>query len=256
MKNLSAVAVVLILVCTQLAAQSGRPKLFDFRQAARNNPPRITAAMSRRVLSTVFPKYLNDEAKCKADVDSSGSEDYLAAMRKAGQIVPSIFDMATGSFTAAGQDQIAYVISVGECNASHADNFGSKRLAIFAGNKLVLDLDVNFKSGILKKTDLNLDGVDELLLLGGDMHQGILIETAALYEVQGGKLVVLQDFEQAFEDSCASLISGSGIEASVIFLGPAKRGQMPAFEVENYRARCGRTKQWRLISKGVNRFEN
>jgi hypothetical protein len=177
-------------------------------------------------------------------------------MRKAGQIVPSIFDMATGSFTAAGQDQVAYLISVGECNASHADNFGSKRLAIFAGNKLVLDLDVNFKSGILKKTDLNLDGVDELLLLGGDMHQGILIETAALYEVRGGKLVVLQDFEKVFEDSCASLISGSGVEASVIFLGPAKRGEMPAFEVENYRSRCGRTKQWRLISKGINRFDS
>ena len=87
------------------------------------------------------------------------------------------------------------------------------------------------------------------------MHQGILIETAALYEVQGGKLVVLQDFEKVFEDTCASL-SGSGIEASVIYLGPAGSGQMPAFEVENYRARCGRTKQWKLISKGINRFEN
>ena len=256
MKNLTAVAVVLILVCTQLAAQSGRQKLFDFRQATRNNPPRTTAALSRKILSTVFPKYLNDEAKCKEDVDTSGSEDYLAAMRRAGQIVPSILDVATGSFTAAGQNQLAYLISVGECNASHADNFGSKRVAVFAGNKLVLDLDVNFKSGILKKTDLNLNGVDELLLLGGDMHQGILIETAALAEVQGGKLVVLQDFEKAFEDSCASLISGSGIEASVVFVGPARSGQMPAFEVENYRSRCGRTKRWRLISKGINRFEN
>lgn len=255
MKDLTAIAVFLVLVCTQIAAQS-RQKLFDFRQAARNNPPRITAAMSRKVLSAVFPKYLNDEAECKEDVDTSGSEDYLAAMRKAGQIVPSILDVATGSFTAAGQNQIAYLISVGECHASHADNFGSKRLAIFAGNKLVLDLDLNFKSGILKKTDLNLNGVDELLMLGGDMHQGILVETAALSELQGGKLVVLQDFEKVFEDSCASLISGSGIEASVVFVEPARSGQMPAFEVENYRSRCGRTKRWRLISKGINRFEN
>ena len=116
-------------------------------------------------MSTVFPKYLNAESKCK-DVDTTGSEDYLAAMRKAGQIVPSILDMATGSFTASGQVETAYVISAGECNASHADNFGSKRLAIFSGNKLVLDVDANFKSSILKKTDLNPNGVDELLMLG------------------------------------------------------------------------------------------
>ena len=252
MKTLIAVAVVSIVVCTPIVAQSNRPKLFDFRLATRNNPPRTTRAIERKVLSTVFPRYLNDERNCKEDVDTPG--EYLAAMRKAGQIVPSILDAATGSFTAPGQDQVAYVISVGECNASHADNFGSKRLAIFAGNKLVLDTDVNFKSGILRKTDLNLNGVDELLMFGGDMHQGILIETAALYELQGMKLVVLQDFQKVYEDSCASLITGSGIEASVIFLPTARSGQMPAFEVENHRSRCGKTKRWRLTSKGINPF--
>lgn len=253
MNKLIAAAVVSIVACSQIGAQSGGQKLFDFRLPGRNNPPRITAAASRKVLSTIFRKYLTDESKCK-DVDTTGSEDYLAAMRKAGQIVPSIQDLATGSFTAAGQVQTAYVIFVGECNASHADNFGSKRLAIFSGNKLVLDVDANFKSGILKKTDLNLNGVDELLMRGGDMNQGILVETAALHEVQGMKLAVLQDFQKVYEDSCASLISGSAIEASVIFVRPARNGQMPLFEVENYRTRCGSTKRWRLASKGINPF--
>lgn len=252
MKTLIAVAVISIMLCTQIVAQSSKPKLFDFRLATRNNPPRTTTAVDRRVLSAVFPKYLNDERNCKEEVDTTG--EYLAAMRKAGQIVPSILDMAKGSFTAAGQEETAYLISVGECNASHADNFGSKRLAIFAGNKLVLDIDANFKSGILKKTDLNLNGVDELLMFGGDMHQGIVIETAALYELQAMKLVVMQDFQKVYEDSCASLITGSAIEASVIFLSTAKSGQMPTFQVENYRSRCGKTKRWRLMSKGINPF--
>ena len=254
MKTMISVALVSIAVCLQVAAQTNREKLFDFKLVTRNNPPSTTAAASKRVLSSVFAKYLSDARFCKEDVDRSGAEDYLAAMRKAGQIVPAILDWVTGSFTAAGQEQIAFIISVGECNASHADNFGSKRLAIFAGNKLVLDVDAEFKSAILKKTDLDGNGVNELLLMGGDMNQGILVETAALYEVRGKKLVNIKDFQKVFEDSCASLIRGSGVEASVIFLAPGRRGQMPALQVENYRTGCGRTKRWRLMSKGVMPF--
>ncbi len=46
--------------------------------------------------------------------DASSGTDPLKAARDAGQIVPSIADMATGSFTAAGRQEIAYVISVSE----------------------------------------------------------------------------------------------------------------------------------------------
>ena len=129
------VSIILISLCAsiQVVAQSNRTTLFDFRKPTRNNPPRITAATSKKVLDAVFRTYLSDPRYCKADVETSGAEDYLAAMRKAGQIVPSIIDLATGSFTTAGENQIAYVISVGECDASHADNFGSKRLAVFSG---------------------------------------------------------------------------------------------------------------------------
>ncbi|MDQ3472161.1 MAG: hypothetical protein M3447_00340 [Acidobacteriota bacterium] len=254
MKTLLSIALISLCACIQVTGQSNRETLFDFRTQTRNNPPRITAATSKKVLDAVFRKYLSDARFCREDVEMVGAEDYLGTMRQIGQIVPSIMDLATGSFTAAGENQIAYVVSVGECNASHADNFGSKRLAIFSGNKLVLNVDLDFKSGILKKTDVDANGIDELLLLGGDMNQGILIETAALVEVRNRKLAVVQDFQKVFEDSCASLIRGSGIEASVIFLGPARSGQMPAFQVENYRSGCGRTKRWRLMSKGIMSF--
>ena len=254
MKTLVSIVLLSLCACLQVAAQSNRTTLFDFRTQTRNNPPRITAAISKKVLDAVFPKYLSEARFCRDDVEMVGAEDYLGAMRQIGQIVPSIIDLATGSFTAAGENQIAYVISVGECDASHADNFGSKRLAVFSGNKLVLNEDLNFKSGILKKTDLDANGINELLLLGGDMHQGILVETAALVEVRDRKLAVVQDFQKVFEDSCASLIRGSGVEASIIFLPPAKSGLMPEFEVENYRSGCGRTKRWRLMSKGIMPF--
>jgi hypothetical protein len=254
MKTLAAIALISICACIQVAAQSQRATLFDFRTQTRNNPPRITAAKSKQVFGAVFPKYLTDARYCKEGVETSGAEDYLAAMRRAGQVVPAILDLASGSFTAPGENQIAYVIFVGECNASHADNFGSKRLAVFSGNKLVLNEDLDFKSGILKKTDLDANGIDELLLLGGDMNQGILIEISALVTVRNRKVVVLQDFKKVFEDSCASLAPGSERQASVIFLSPARSGQMPGFDVENYRSGCGRTRRWRFMSKGAMEF--
>jgi hypothetical protein len=254
MNTLISIVLVSIVASLQVVAQANRPKLFDFREEGRNNPPRITSAQSKKVLSALFPKYLTDARFCKEDVKLSGNEDYLAAMRRAGQIVPAIFDLAIGSFTAPRQDQVAYIISVGECNASHADNFGSKRLAIFAGDRLLLNVDVEFMSGILKKTDLDSNGVDELLLFGGDMNQGIIIEMAALYEVRGRKLVAIQDFKKVYENSCATLGRGSRIDASVIFLGPARLGQMPSLLIENYRAGCGRTKRWRFMSKGIMEF--
>lgn len=251
MKNFIVAVLISIFVCTSVAAQANRTKLFDFRLETRNNPPRITAATSRRVLNAVFPKYLSDSRYCKEDVDTAGAEDYLAAMRKAGQIVPAIFDTVTGSFTAAGQEQVAYLISVGECNASHADNFGSKRLAIFSGNRLVMNADAEFMSSILKKTDLDVNGMDELLMSTSDMHQGILEEVAALFAVRGRGLAKIKDFAHVYHDSCASLIRGSRIKASVIFLGPVQSGHLPNFQVENYRSRCGRTKQWKFMSRGI-----
>ena len=121
----------------QTTAPPKKPRqvLFDFRVQRPVDPPRIPAATEANVLSKVFRKYLTDESKCEANFDSS-----------AGQIVPSIIDVSSGSFTAPGKAETAYVISVSECNASHADNFGTDRVAIFAGQQLVADLDVDFRA--------------------------------------------------------------------------------------------------------------
>jgi hypothetical protein len=169
------------------------------------------------VIAKVFRRYLTDESKCNPDFDASGATDALKAARNAGQIVPSILDSATGSFTSPGQSQTLYVIAVSECNASHADNFGTKRVAIFSGQQLVADMDADFRSGIVKKTDLNGDGIDELLMTTGDMNQGNLIEIASLVDFPRGRLHLVQDFGTVVDDSCASELQGSASKASVLF---------------------------------------
>jgi hypothetical protein len=232
------------------AVQKDRQILFDFR-VERNTPaPKITKATERSVLSKVFRRYLSDASKCNPQFDASNGSDPLAAARKAGEIVPLIADMATGSFTAAGQSQTLYVISVSECNASHADNFGTKRVAIFSGQQLVADLDVNFNQNIERKTDLNSDGIDELLMTGGDIHQGVVEEMAVLLSFQNGRMQVVHDFGFVVEDSCASLAPGSAAKVSVLYISDVVPGNMPKLTMENYQAGCGKTKRWRLISRG------
>ena len=231
--------------------QKDRQVLLDFRIDRKLNDVRIPAATQRNVLSKVFRRYLTDSNRCNSEVDTSRGTDPLAEARKAGQMVPAIVDMTTGSFTAANQTQTLYVISVSECNASHADNFGTKRVAIFAGQQLVADVDADFASSIVRKTDLNSDGIDELLMNTGDMSMGTLTEMATLVSFQGGRRRVIQDFGAVVEDSCAAEMPSSTSEASVIYISDVVPGNMPKLTQENYSSSCrGKTRHWRLVSRG------
>jgi len=232
------------------SAQQNRELLFDFRKDHPSNNMRITSITQRNVLSKVFRRYLTDQDKCKSDFAGSDSNDYLAAARKAGQMVPTILDMTTGSFTAAGQTQTAYVISVSECNASHADNFGTKRIAIFAGPQLVADVDADFMSAIVRKTDLDGNGIDELLMISSDMAQGNVTEMATLATFENGRRRVMHDFETVVLDSCASEAPGSDSKAAVIYTSAFAPGLKPTFTQENYVAGCRNTRRWKLFSRG------
>lgn len=238
-------------VAQKPALQKDRQVLMDFRKNTEVAPLNIPVATQRTVLSKVFRRYLTDQSKCSSDFDMTNGAHPLAAARKAGQIVPGIIDSVTGSFTGAGESQTAYVIFVAECNASHADNFGTKRVAIFQGPRLIADLDVDFKRDIVRKTDLNSDGIDELLMTSGDMNQGTVIEMAALVSFEGGRFRVLHDFGAVLDDSCGSGSPGSTSTASVLYISDVVPGNMPKLTMENYEARCGgKTMRWRLVSTG------
>ena len=258
MKTIPLVLLMIAHSCTYLAAQTqmkSSPKLakqilFDFRTERTGAPLKIPLTTQRNILSKVFRKYLTDEGKCNSQFNVGSSSDPLKAARDAGQIVPLIVDMATGSFTTPGRRETAYIISVSECNASHADNFGTKRVAIFAGQELIANVDADFKTDIVRKTDLNGDGLDELLMTSSDMHQGVLSETAALVEFQNGRVRIVEDFGTVTDDSCASGVGGSSSKASVISMPDLVPGKMPRLQVDNYEAGCRKAKRWRFFSTG------
>ena len=234
---------ILLLALTPVFAQRQRQVLFDFRKEPVNPAPKISPTTERDVLTRVFRRYHTDPKRCSDHIDAG--EEFLATARRAGQIVPNIAEVVTGSFTAAGQSETAYVIFVNECNASHADAYGSKRLAIFSGPRLVADVDLNFKASIAAKTDLNLDGIDELLMTGGDISQGVFMQVAALLSFENGRMNVIQDFGTVVTDDCASGRPGSTARAAVLSIANAKLGQMPKIRADNYVAGCGNVRRWR-----------
>src|SRR5215216_7601909 len=237
MKPIIFLLTLVSLTVGQVPQRDGRQLLIDFR-TNHDSSPKTTSVPERPVLSKVFRSYLTDANQCKSGFDASDGADPLAAARKAGQMVPSIVDMETGSFTAPGQTQTAYVIDVSECNASHADNFGTKRVAIFSGQQLLADVDADFARGVIKKTDLNSDGVDELLMMTGDMAHGTLTEMATLVSFQNGRRQVIQEFGSVVLDSCASGFPSSTSEASVIYISDVSPGAMPKITQENYSSPC------------------
>jgi hypothetical protein len=242
-------AITSSVIAQRPAAQKGE-LLFDFRKESPASAVRISAATQRNVLSKVFRTYLTDQDKCRSDFAGSDSNDYLAAARKAGQIVPSILDMTTGSFTATGQTQTAYVISVSECNASHADNFGTKRIAIFSGPQLVAEMDADFMGSIVRKTDLDGNGIDELLMVSNDIAQGTITEMATLASFENGRRHVIHDFGTVVLDSCESLAPGSDSKTAVLYTGAFAPGLKPTLTQENYIAGCRNPRRWKFVSKG------
>jgi hypothetical protein len=258
MKTIALILATIALAYPELLAQkqttqplkTGKQVLFDFRVERRSVPPRIPAAIQRSVLSKVFTKYLTDESRCNSQFDAGNVQDHLKAARDAGQIVPLILETVTGSFTAPGRPETLYVISVSECNASHAENFGTKRVAIFAGQEIVANVDADFKSGIARKMDLNGDGLDELLMTSSDMNQGIVIEIGALVDFRNGRLRVIEDFGTVIEDSCASGIPGSSSKASVVSIAEVTPGKIPRLRLDNFEAGCRKMKRWKFLSTG------
>ena len=106
MKPLLILSLLAITSVMSLAQKSTTSKetLYDFRANNKTTPVKIPPATQKMVLSKVFRKYLSDSAKCNPQFEANGSDNYLAAARKAGQIAPSIIDSTTWQLYSSGSD--------------------------------------------------------------------------------------------------------------------------------------------------------
>jgi hypothetical protein len=196
-------------------------------------PKRLDAVASKRVLDGVFRgRYLTDSNQCKDTVGAT-----LEAQRAAGDFAPSVFQVADGSFTERGKSQRLYLMNVGECGASHADNFGSMMLAVFQGDSLQASAIIDGGSSLEGVFDLDGDGRDEFLLAMGGTHQGTTAASATLVRFESGRLVDVRAFGEVLLDGCGSGDPEATSKFSLIY-ARERPGQAAEFRVESRTEPC------------------
>jgi hypothetical protein len=161
---------------------------------------RSSPSEDSRLLHMLFRSYLTDRKKCSDGAPSLS----LDQQRAAGQVVPSIEGAVDGSFTAASTAETLYQVSVGECWASHAENWGTQMLVVLFNGEIVANAQLYGGSSIDGIFDLGEDGKADLFIVGGYAGQGTVAEQGRLVTFRDRSLVVIRDFGSIYNGNCAS----------------------------------------------------
>lgn len=191
----------------------------------------VPQAEQSRILRRVFPKYLTDAQKCSPNITS------IDDSRRRGEMVPRVVSAASGSFTAAGVSQRLYVIFVGECGATHADNFGSGLVVTFQNDAIVARATISGSSAIQHLFDLDGDGRLELLITSGFMNYGAMTMSASLEQVGATSLTTLKDFGEVMASNCAGAFETKEEQVSTI-RALTSPGHAPIFRVTTKKGSC------------------
>lgn len=191
----------------------------------------VPQAEQSRILRKLFPKYLTDAKQCSPNITS------IDDSRRRGEMVPRVVSAASGSFTAAGVSQRLYLVFVGECGASHADNFGSGLVVTFQNDAIVARAVISGSSSIERLFDLDGDGRLELLITSGFMNQGAMTMSASLDQVGATSLTTLKDFGEVLTSNCAGAFEPKQQEVSII-RALTSPGHAPTFRVTKKKGPC------------------
>ncbi len=220
MKFLWLMACILLFEPTGMAQNAGMSVLYDF---IRTKPPYDEPQLSPQQIRKVLNAALGSRWRRNADEIS-------------------ISQIVTGSFTAANVQEVAYVIrGSGAIRAQTRIDIGNDgRLVIFSASRVVVNAPF-YGIGILKTSDLNRDGIDELLLYSGATGTGETVTSMELVQVKGKRLHTIKDFgnvESIYKCFGEENDSGGRHITSIIRYAPSKAGAFPRFRVDFYRCAC------------------
>jgi hypothetical protein len=220
-------AILLVCGVALISQREDRRVLYDGRiggggQGRVQLGSKLSTESRQQLLSAVFPKRLTSAAGCDSERSRAGD--------RAEQIDPEVIEFAQGSFTAPGARQAVYLIQVNECLPPSRNYFGTYRLAVFEGARLIANPNVA-ANGIASIADVDGDGIEELLLIGTGFGQGDLEVHAKLVSLKSKRFQVFKDFDLVYENPCG-LDERLPVTASAITYGPA------GLAVQHYTAPC------------------
>lgn len=197
-------------------------------------PPEIAAqksvpsALSAAVLRGLFPKILPGVDRCP---EEAGTPEQARAQ---GWIVPRVSGRSEGAFSRAGAAEQVLGVLVGECGATHAEGWGSRRLVLWADDKV--QRDVALPGRLAGAADLDGDGRLELLLERGGTGQGVTTVNLAVARLEPQGLATLAELGVVYEGSCGAQ-KPEGEEVSLIS-AVFREGVPLDFELRKERRPC------------------
>lgn len=217
MKKFVSVIFLLILSTNPVVAQA--QTLLDYRRSHVNSDTNLSPRLSTKTESFVISKVVK-----RSDKSCFGS------------LEPRILDYARGSFTASKTQEVAYLVDLGD--SCHARSRGTVRIAIYSGENVVTYGDVTDYHRIRKVSDINSDGIDDLVIEGSWLGQGYFLTYAKLIAIKAKGILTLNNFGQVYGNNHGTLDpKGLYQVASTISISTDAKEQT-VFKQDNYLAKC------------------
>lgn len=219
---------------SETSANQTKVILWDFRKGE-NIGPSIPKAESRLVMKYLFGDKWDQEL--------------------------AVTGRVSGSFTKPNAKQTLYY--VGGCdedeefkstsNCAHVNWWNAGWIAVYEGTTPVAKVKAALGYEILKITDVNGDGKNEILSLFSYTNQGSTESSATLGQLSGNKYEEIKTFS-SYSDGCGTMSKRTQItKAAVISFVPLANGKFPPFSEEYFQSPC-EGPQWKKITK--KQFEN
>jgi hypothetical protein len=178
---------------------------------------RVITAFSLSVLlaapaaAQVLVDYRDGEALAMADTAQWGA----IAEKIGGEV--EVLGEVRGSFTAAGADEVAYLVSDGAPVAAEPFPELNQRLVVFAGEQQMADWAIPEAafSRPVTAVDLDGDGISEVIVEGSFYNMGTLALGVSAIKV-GQVPEIIQSLPDVYVDSCEAGVGEKGITASAI----------------------------------------
>lgn len=213
------IAALLFLLLSISSALAQTKTALDFRSYNGHTEDRLSK-LSRVIEKEVIAKVVKKTDKACFD-----------------KLQPKVIAHASGSFTAPKLKQVVYLVDLGD--SCHPRSQGTVRLAIASGKNITTYGDVTGYYNIRQITDINADGINEILLEGSWLGQGYLSGFAKLVSIKPRGILTVSDFKQVYGDNSGATPDPNQVYqlASVISVTLNSQRQ-PIFKRDNYIAKC------------------
>lgn len=162
----------------------------------------------------------------------------------------------SGSFSKANANETLYYLSGCEEdegfttieNCAHVSWYNAGWIAIYDGTNSKMKIRAALGYDIARITDINHDGIDEILSLSVWSGQGVNLVGAILGQIVNGEYKEIKIFSNAYGDSCAVQEKSRRFAKATVISYVKNSNGTPIFSQEYFQNRCGNT-AWEKITK-------